>query len=365
MDLDELAVRQPHDAAGFAAVQGDLAVLALQGQGDALRDDERDDRADEEQRPQPVGHIVQRHVEVRGDEVRAGSCPHDAVPDEAGHADGGTGRSVARTVQDVVLAVVLGDPAFDPRVGEQHGEDDACRHQGREQHVEREDLAEPDLFDAPVSDGARHQAQGAIHEPDVPVRLGSRRDGGGVVGTVVPDRVDGEEPCHEGDDTEHDEEEAAGLGSVYRAQRVADDVAVVASRAGVLGVLVHDHHKEVHDDHQQDERRNQQDVEHVQAADDDRAGEFSAEEEERDLRADHRDGLDHAVDDAEAVAGEQVIGERVAGEAGSHREDEQHAAHHPVHFARLAECAGEEDPEHVHGRPTRRTAAPTSGGPGA
>ena len=92
-----------------------------------------------------------------------------------------------------MLAVVLGDPAFDPRVGEHHGEKDSRRHQGREKHVEREDLAEPDLFDAPVTEGARHQAEGAIHEPDVPVRLGAGRDRGGVVGAVVPDRVDGEE----------------------------------------------------------------------------------------------------------------------------------------------------------------------------
>ncbi len=47
-------------------------------------------------------------------------------------------------------------------------------------------------------------------------------------------------------------------------------------------------------------------------------GELAAEEEERDVRADDRDGLDDAVDDAQAVAGEQVIGEGVAGEAGGH-----------------------------------------------
>ena len=114
-------------------------------------------------------------------------------------------------------------------------------------------------------------------------------------------------------------------------------------------MLVHNHHEEVHDDHQQDERRNQQDVEHVQAADDHGAGELAAEEEERDVGADDRDGLDHAVDDAQAVAGEQVIGERVAGEAGGHGQDEQDAADHPVELARLAERAGEEHAEHVHG----------------
>ncbi len=175
------------------------------------------------------------------------------------------------TVQDVVLAVVLGDPAFDPRVDEQHGEHDAGRHQGGQQDVQRQDVAEDDVLEVEVADDTRHQAQRAVNQADVPVRLGAGRNRGGVVGAVVPDRVDGEERRHQGDDTEHDEEEAAGLGRVDRAEGVADDVAVVASRAGVLGVLVHNHHEEVHHDHQQDERRHQQDVQHVQAADDDRA----------------------------------------------------------------------------------------------
>ncbi len=163
--------------------------------------------------------------------------------------------------------------------------------------------------DLPVTDRARHQAQGAVNEADVPVRLRACRNRGGIVRAVVPDRVDGEERRHDGNDTEHDEEEAAGLRRVNRPQGVADDVAVIAAGAGVLRVLVHNHHEEVHHDHQQDERGNQEDVEHVQAADDHSARELAAKEEERRVRADDRDGLDDAVDDAQAVAGEQVIGE--------------------------------------------------------
>lgn len=113
-------------------------------------------------------------------------------------------------------------------------------------------------------------------------------------------------------------------------------------------MLVHDHHEEVDDNHQEDERRHQEDVQDVQTADDGRTRELSAEEEERGVRSDDRNGLDHAVDDAQAVAGQQVIGEGVAGEAGSHCQDEQHAAHYPVHFAGLAESAREEDAQHVH-----------------
>ena len=53
--------------------------LRCRARADALGDDERDDRPDEEQCAQPVRDVVQRHVEVRGDEVRAGGGPHDAV----------------------------------------------------------------------------------------------------------------------------------------------------------------------------------------------------------------------------------------------------------------------------------------------
>ena len=77
------------------------------------------------------------------------------------------------------------------------------------------------------------------------------------------------------------------------------------------------------------------------------AGELAAEQQVRGPGADDRDALDHAVDDAQAVAREQVVGERVAGEALGHREDEQQEADDPVELARLAEGAGEEHAQHV------------------
>ncbi|MCY1236508.1 hypothetical protein D9M72_491650 [compost metagenome] len=249
----------------------------------------------------------------------------------------------------MVLAVVLGDPAFDPRVHEQHREDEAGGNESRKEHVQGQNMAENDVLEVEVPDDTRHEAQGAVNPADVPVRLRACGNRGGVVGTVVPDRVDGEEPRHEGDDTEHDEEEAAGLGRVHRTKGVADDVAVVAAGAGVLGVLVNNNHEEVDHNHQQDQCRYQEDVQHVEPADDDRTGELAAEQEERDVGTDHRDRLDDAVDDPQAVAGEQIVGERVAGEACRHGEDEQDAAHHPVQFAGLAERAGEEHAQHVDG----------------
>ena len=64
--------------------------------------------------------------------------------------------------------------------------------------------------------------------------------------------------------------------------------------------------------------------------------------------ADHRDGQHDRVGDPQAGAGQRVVGQRVAGEALEEAEQEQRDADDPVELARLAERAGEEDPEHVH-----------------
>ena len=58
--------------------------------------------------------------------------------------------------------------------------------------------------------------------------------------------------------------------------------------------------------------------------------------------------LDEAVHGADAGAGEQVVGERVAGEALDAGEQRQDGAEDPVDLTRLAEGAGEEHAGHVH-----------------
>lgn len=93
--------------------------------------------------------------------------------------------------------------------------------------------------------------------------------------------------------------------------------------------------------------RQQQDMQDVEAGDDIRARKFVPEQQVGDPGAGERDRLDHAVDDAQAVAREQVVGERVAREAERHGEHEQQEADDPVELARLAEGAGEEDAQHV------------------
>ena len=197
------------------------------------------------------------------------------------------------------------------------------------------------------SQPGRNESECAVGEADVPVGLRARRDGGRVVRSVVPDRVDREQRGDQHDHTERDEQEPAHLRHVHRHHRVAHDVAVRAARAGELRVLVDDHQHEVHDEQSDEDRRQQQDVQGVEATDDRRAGELASEQQERDPGADQRDALDHAVDDAQAVAREQVIGKRVPREALAHRQDEQHEADHPVQLTRLAERPGEEDAEHV------------------
>ncbi len=64
--------------------------------------------------------------------------------------------------------------------------------------------------------------------------------------------------------------------------------------------------------------------------------------------ADHRDGEGEPGGDAQPGAGQQVVGQRVAGEAGEEAEEQQQHADDPVRLARLAEGAGEERAEHVH-----------------
>ena len=260
------------------------------------------------------------------------------------HAETGARRGVARAVEQVVVALVAGDPGLEERVGHHRGDEDAGDDQRRQQHVERDGEAQQRELEE-----AGEQPQPAVDEADVEVRLGACRHRGGVVGTVVPDRVDRHGGADQDQDAEDDEEEAARLGRVDRQQREADDVLVRAAGAGVLGVLVQGHQPDVGADEREEQAGDEQHVGDEQAGDDRLAGELAAEDEERQVGADHGDRLHDAVDDAQAVARQQVVGQEVAGETGQQRDRGEHRAQIPVQLARLAERAGEEHPEHVHG----------------
>ena len=339
--LDELAAGEADDTARLVAVQDDLTVLLLQRDADALGDEVAEDGANEQQCLQRVDDAFHREMEVSGHEVGRCRSPHHCVEDDSCDADRRAGRGVARTLGDVVLALVAGDPRFDERV-ERHDHDEQPEHSDGDQDAQRQGVVQE--HDVQVR---RCETQRAVGESDVPVRLGSGRDRRRVVRTVVPDRVDLEERGYQHDRTEDDEQEAAHLRHVHRHHRVAHDVVVRAAGAGELRVLVDDHQHQVQHEQADQQQRQQQDMEGVKTADDVGAGELAAEEQERGPRADQGETLDHAVDDAQAVAREQVVRQRVAGEALGHGEDEQHEADHPVELARLAERTGEEDAEHV------------------
>ena len=192
-----------------------------------------------------------------------------------------------------------------------------------------------------------HDPQRAVRPAHVPVGLGARGHLGRVVGPELPHRVDGQQAAHQRRDAEDDEEEPAGLGGVHGQHREADDVLLRAAGAGPLGVLVVDEQQHVGGDQREQQARDQQHVDDEQARDDVGAGELAAEEQERHVGADDRLRQDEAFGGADAGAGEQVVGERVAGEPLEGAQDQQQRADRPVQLARLAVRAGEEDPQQV------------------
>ena len=73
--------------------------------------------------------------------------------------------------------------------------------------------------------------------------------------------------------------------------------------------------------------------------------------------ADERDALHDRVDDPEAGARQQVVGEGVAREALEHDDLPQNQADDPVELTGPAEGPGEEDPAHVERTAARKIRA--------
>ncbi len=79
---------------------------------------------------------------------------------------------------------------------------------------------------------AGHDAQQAVRDAHVPVRLGSGGDLVGAEGPVVPYGVDLGHGGHEEDHAGHEAEVAGGLDGTQHCERQADDVVLGPARPG-------------------------------------------------------------------------------------------------------------------------------------
>ena len=336
------ALGRAHDDAGLVAVEQLLVVVPLQRDAPALGDHERDHGSQEHRDPHEPGDLVDAEGEGGRDDVVAAGHPEEPVEGHQRRHGRRARGGVAGPLEQVVLPLVAGDPGFDEGQDQDHGEHQPRQHDDRQEDVPAQGVTPEGGLPA------REDPQGSVGPSHVPVGLGAGGDLGGVVGAVPPHRVDRQQPTHQGQDPEDHEEEPAGLGHVDRQHREAHDVLLGPAGTGPLGVLVEDEQQHVGGDQGQDQPRDQQHVGDVEPRDDHLARELAAEEEERHVAADDRRGLHEAVRRAEAGAGEQVVGQRVAGESLQRPEEEQEASDHPVELARLAERPGHEDPDQVH-----------------
>ncbi len=156
------------------------------------------------------------------------------------------------------------------------------------------------------------------------------------------------EAAERGADAEDHEEQAARLRGEHREEPVADDVVLGPPRAWELGVLLLDQDQQVHGDQAQQDRREEQHVGDVEAADDVLADVVAVEDREVHPGTHDGDRQQDGADDPEPGTGQEVVGERVAGDAheeGQHQHDD---TDEPVGLARAAERTGEEDAQQVH-----------------
>ena len=89
----------------------------------------------------------------------------------------GAGQDIAGPISRLCSRLSPNRPLLEPRVDRGQRDDDAGDHQGRDQDVQAEGVAE--CLDLPV----RHDAQRTIEPSDVPVRLGAR---GHLIGVYGP-----------------------------------------------------------------------------------------------------------------------------------------------------------------------------------
>ena len=172
---------------------------------------------------------------------------------------------------------------------------------------------------------------------------------GRVVRAPQPDRVDLHQAAERGADAEDDEDQAGRL------RRRTSGRAGCRPRCARCGPAPGNwvcfcltRISRCSRDQRQQDRRDEQHVDDVEAADDLLADEVAVEDREVRPGADDRDRQEDRADDAEPGAREQVVGQRVAGDAHEQGEHQHDDADQPVRLPRPAEGAGEEDAQQVH-----------------
>ena len=136
MLLEEPALRGADDRATLPAVQHLVAIVALQAQADPLGDPERQRRDHEDGEPKHVRDVVDRQVQLDRDDVVARREEQDQIERHRHRAQTAADRSVARTVEQVVLPVVARHPFLEERVCTKDGEDHRQQENGSQKDVE-------------------------------------------------------------------------------------------------------------------------------------------------------------------------------------------------------------------------------------
>ncbi len=337
----EAAVGALAHHAGRLPLGQQAALARLERQAQPPGEPEDAQRHREEADAQGPGQRLHGQVEDEGEDVLGPGEQQHGVAGDGRRAQRRTDGPVPRAVAQVALPRRAGDPAFEEGVGVQGREEYAGQQYGRHQGIPHDRVTpQPCLH-------AGHQAQGAFEEPDVPVGLGSGGDHVGAVGAVVPDGVDLRDRPEGGEQPEDREEQPRGLGHVLGEERQADDVAAGPAGSRPLSVLQGEHEQDVHGDQAQQQAGDQQDVQGVEPGHDVVPGILAAEGEEAQVRAGDRDRQHDPLGDPQPGARQQVVGERVPGEALQQGQQEQRHAHQPVDFTGAAEGAGEEHPQQV------------------
>jgi hypothetical protein len=138
--------------------------------------------------------------------VGSGRSPEHGVEHDSRSTDAGTSRGIARTIEDVMVATIAHDPAFEKWVDRDRAKEGG-RDAHRNQDCEGNGCAE--YFDFPAG---RHKPESTIKKGKEPQRASSRRRVPWVRRSVVPYRVDGHGGRNPHEHSHDKEEQPSRLG---------------------------------------------------------------------------------------------------------------------------------------------------------